>query len=177
MLVRLRSRGCGHETSARQDGWKRPDGLRLREAYTLRVDQIDLQRRFISVEGSKGHRGQVKPRTVPLKPALAERLRLYLRGRVGRIFSFWDGTPADLKKTTARLSARFSVLFAYARVDDFTEHDLRHEATCRWVELRTPAGGWVFSEIEVCRIMGWTDPKMMLRYTSLRGEDLAARLG
>ncbi len=152
-------------------------GLRLREAYTLRADQIDLQRRVIAVEGSKGHRGRIKPRTVPLKPALAERLRGYLRGRVGRIFSFWDGTPADLKKATARLSSRFASLFAYAKVEDFTEHDLRHEATCRWVELRTPGGGWVFSDIEVCRIMGWTDPKLMLRYASLRGEDLAARLG
>ena len=45
---------------------------------------------------------------------------------------------------------------------DFREHDLRHEATCRWVELRN-ATGWVFSEIEVCRIMGWSDTRMMLR--------------
>lgn len=152
-------------------------GLRLREAYTLRTDQVDLQRGVLAVEGTKGHRGVIKPRQVPLKPALATRLKDYLRGRVGRIFSFWDGTPGDLKKATARLSARFAVLFDYARVADFTEHDLRHEATCRWVELRSRDGrGWAFSDIEVCRIMGWRDPKMMLRYASLRGEDLAARL-
>ena len=91
----------------------------------------------------------------------------------------WDGddTPAALKRTTARLSARFTSAFAYAQVLDLTEHDLRHEATCRWVEMRRGAGGgWTFSDIAVCRIMGWTDPRMMLRYASLRGEDLAARL-
>jgi integrase len=151
-------------------------GMRLREAYRLRVDQVDLQRGLIAVEGSKGHRGQIKPRTVPLKPVLVDRLRAYLRGRVGRIFSYWDGTPAGLRKATSRLSSRFSTLFDYAKVPDFTEHDLRHEATCRWVELRGDKGGWIFSDIEICRIMGWSDPKMMLRYASLRGEDLAARL-
>ena len=76
----------------------------------------------------------------------------------------------------ARVSARFAVLFDYAQVPDFTAHDLRHEATCRWVELRSAGGGWLFSDVEICRIMGWSDPRMMLRYASLRGEDLAARL-
>jgi integrase len=152
-------------------------GLRLREAYTLRVDQFDLARGVLAVEGTKGHRGVIKPRQVPLKPALVAKLQAYLRGRVGRIFSFWDGTPADLKPTTSRLSSRFRALFDYAQLPDFTEHDLRHEATCRWVELRSRDGrGWAFSDIEVCRIMGWRDPKMMLRYASLRAEDLAARL-
>ena len=151
-------------------------GLRLREAYSLRVDQLDLPLRIIRVEGSKGHRGQIKPRTVPLGTAMAERLRAWCAGRIGRLFPFWDGTPEDLKPATARLSARFGVAFSYAGVDDLTEHDLRHESTCRWVELRDPRGGWAFSEIEVCRIMGWSDTKMMLRYASLRGEDLAVRM-
>jgi integrase len=151
-------------------------GLRLREAYRLRADQIDLQRGLIFVEGTKGHRGAEKPRTVPLRPSLVSLLRKYLHGRVGLIFPFWDGTPGDLKKATARLSARFAVLFAYAKVPDFTEHDLRHEATCRWVLLRDQAGRWVFSDVEICRIMGWASLDMMLTYASLRGEDLAARL-
>jgi integrase len=151
-------------------------GLRLREAYRLRVGQIDFARHVIAVDGSKGHRGQLKPRQVPMTPALEELLRAYCRGRVGLLFSFWDGREASLRATTSRLSARFASLFDYAQVPDFTEHDLRHEATCRWVELRSPGGGWMFSDLEVCRIMGWTDPRMMLRYASLRGEDLAARM-
>lgn len=151
-------------------------GLRLREAYRLRCDQVDLVRCVIAVEGSKGHRGHIKPRLVPIKPELERHLRDYMRGRIGRLFPFWDGREESLKQATARLSARFSVLFAYARVEDFTEHDLRHEATCRWVELRAPGGGWMFADLEICRIMGWSDPRMMLRYASLRGEDLAARM-
>lgn len=151
-------------------------GLRLREAYRLRVDQVDLKRGVIDVDGSKGHRGQAKPRHVPIKPELEKRLRAYCRGRVGLLFPFWDGRESTLRATTSRLSSRFAALFDFAQVPGLTEHDLRHEATCRWVELRSPAGGWVFSDLEVCRIMGWQDPRMMLRYASLRGEDLAARL-
>lgn len=150
-------------------------GLRLREAYRLRVDQFDATRGVLRVEGSKGHHGASKPRTVPLKREIRKRLVDWCEGRTGRIFSFWDGSDEDLKKCTARLSARFTSLFAYAMVPDFTEHDLRHEACCRWVLLKGDRG-WLFNEIEICKIMGWTDTKMMLRYASLRGEDLADRL-
>lgn len=151
-------------------------GIRLREAYTLRVDQVDLQKRLLHVEGTKGHRGVLKPRFVPLKPVMVDLLDDWCRDRVGLLFPFWNGAPEELKRTTGRLSARFSKLFEYANVDDFNEHDLRHEATCRWVTLRTSNGQWVFSDVEVCRLMGWTDTKMMLRYASLRGEDLSSRL-
>lgn len=152
-------------------------GLRLSEAYRLRVDQVDLVRWVLHVEGSKGNRGAAKPRTVPLVPALRAPLAAWCQGRVGRLFPFWDGTPEDRPKCTARLSSRFATLFDYAGVKDCTEHDLRHESTCRWLTLRNAAGHWVFSEVEVCKIMGWTRSDMMLRYASLRGEDLSARLG
>lgn len=151
-------------------------GLRLFEAYRLRVDSIDLAQNIINVEGSKGHRGHIKPRVVPIKPVLRGPLREWCAGRVGLVFAFWDGSPEERVRTSNRLSNRFAAMFAYADVTDFTEHDLRHEATCRWFELRN-ATGWVFSEIEVCRIMGWSDTRMALRYASLRGSDLSARLG
>ena len=152
-------------------------GMRLREAYRLRVDQVDLERRIINVEGSKGHRGVIKPRIVPIGTDLAKQLRTWNRGRVGLLFPFWNGDADELDRTSHRLSVRFGKLFEYAGVEDMSEHDLRHEATCRWVQMRDPKrGGWMFSEIEICRIMGWTDTKMMLRYASLRGEDLAARM-
>jgi integrase len=152
-------------------------GLRLSEAYRLRVDQVDTQRWVLNVEGSKGHRGLIKPRVVPLVLGLRQPLADWCRGRIGRLFDFWDGTPEDRPRASGRLSSRFATLFDYAGVGDFKEHDLRHEATCRWVVLRRPDGHWVFSETEICKIMGWKDMRMMLRYASLRGEDLSARLG
>lgn len=151
-------------------------GMRLSEAYKLRVDQLDLPRRVARIEGSKGARGQTRPRVVPLRPGLADQLQAYCEGRIGLLFPYWDGSKEDARRASGRLSQRFHTLFAYAGVDGFTEHDLRHEATCRWFTLRDERGAWVFSDLEICRIMGWTSTQMALRYASLRGEDLAARL-
>lgn len=151
-------------------------GLRLFEAYRLTVAAIDLTTNIINVDGSKGHRGVIKPRVVPIKKELREPLRAWCAGRVGLIFPYWNGSTEDRKKTQGRLTQRFAGLFDYAQVPDFTEHDLRHHAACLWFEMRRPDGQWVFSDIEVCRIMGWTDTRMALRYASLRGEDLSNRL-
>ena len=151
-------------------------GLRMKEAYTLRVSQIDWARGFINVEGSKGHRGAAKPRTVPLKTGIAAELRAWCAVRVGLVFSYWDGDKATMKRTTNQLTSRFRSLFRHAGVPDMKEHDLRHEACCRWFELRGKDGRWVFSDVEICKIMGWSDYSMVLRYASLRGEDLSSRL-
>lgn len=151
-------------------------GMRLFEAFRLRIDSIDLEHNFIRVDGSKGHGGEIKPRLVPIKKNLREPLRRRCKGRDGLLFSYWDGAKETRVKASSKLSRRFGNLFDYAKVENFTEHDLRHEAACRWFSLRDKRG-WVYSEIEVCRIMGWKDTRMALRYTSLRGEDLSSRLG
>lgn len=93
------------------------------------------------------------------------------------IFPWWDGDPESLDLISARLSRRFAILFAYAECDDLTEHDLRHEATCRWYEMRRPDGAWLFREAEIEKIMGWAPGSSMgSRYASFRAEDLAGRL-
>ena len=155
----------------------RETGLRLQEAYTLRRQQVDLVRGLIHVEGSKGHRGARKPRMVPMRPALVTLLTAYCKGREGLLFpTLWDGTPGGRRETKSRLVARFTTLFAYAKVADFTEHDLRHCACCDWYEMRNAQGHWTFSDIEIAKIMGWSSLKMCLRYASFRGEDLSSRL-
>lgn len=149
-------------------------GLRLSEAFKLRWDQIFLDSRIAKIAGSKGHRGSVKLRTVPLRRELVDWFTE--RQGTGLVFSFWDGTKEDVKKASKRLTLRFGKLFEYAGLKDITEHDLRHEACCRWFELRGVDGRWLFSDVEICKIMGWSDYSMILRYASLRGEDLAKRL-
>lgn len=152
-------------------------GIRLFEAYRMRVENIDFKINVINVEGSKGHRGVIKPRIVPIKPELRAPLRDFCAGRGdGLVFCYWDGDVASRKRTQGKLTQRFLSLFDYAEVPDFSEHDLRHEATCRWFELRNERG-WIFSEIEICKIMGWSNFDLAIRYASLRGEDLSSRLG
>lgn len=151
-------------------------GMRLKEAYTLRVDQVDLQAKVIRAKKSKLWHDKVAYKDVPIQPALYKALAAQVQGKVGLVFPFWDGVEPE-RKATNRLSQAFARAFAYAGCVGLTEHDLRHEATCRWLELRDRSGQWMFRSEEVHRIMGWSpNSKMAARYASFRGESLAARM-
>lgn len=149
-------------------------GLRLREAYSLRAWQIDLDKKTINVGESKRKKGRQVPITPGVYPAL-----VFLKDGKGDddlVFPWWPGDRKDLDRVTSRLSRAFARLFEYANCKDLTEHDLRHEATCRWVLLKDRRGNWIYRDNEICKIMGWSDPRQMLRYASLRGSDLSNRL-
>ena len=151
-------------------------GMRSFEVYRLRVESIDFAKNIIRVDGSKGHRGAEKPRHVVIRPELRAPLREFCKGRAsGLVFGYWDGQADTRQKVAGRLTQRFLSLFAYAEVPDFSEYDLRHEAACRWFALRNDRG-WVFSELEICRMMGWASFDLAIRYASLRAEDLSARM-
>lgn len=186
-------------------GWQRPDrerglmlvggnallamfllivnsGLRLREAYTLRRNQVDMEGKVLLVQNSKQWRGKVTFREVPMRQEVHRALGDYLATRHllpgAYMFPFLDedgGIP--LAKCSGRLSARYRIAFEYAGCRDLREHDLRHEATCRWLELKDARGQWMFRLEEVNRIMGWAaNSTMAQRYASFRGSDLAQRL-
>ena len=57
-----------------------------------------------------------------------------------------------------------------AGISDLHLHDLRHEATTRLFELG-------LNIMEVSAITGHKDLKMLKRYTHLKAEDLALKLG
>ena len=157
-------------------------GIRLKEAYTLRRNQIDMGEKVIRVQSSKQWRGKVVFRDVPMRPEVHEALSVYLSTRAmlpqAWLFPFMDEEPGiDIKTVSQRLSFRFKLAFEYAGVFGLREHDLRHEATCRWLEMRDATGNWMFRQEEVNRIMGWSaNSTMAQRYASFRGADLAARM-
>lgn len=157
-------------------------GLRLKEAYTLRRNQIDMNEKVIRVQSSKQWRGKVVFRDVPMRPEVHEALSAYLSTRAmlpqAWLFPFMDEEPdLDIKTVSQRLSFRFKLAFEYAGVFGLREHDLRHEATCRWLEMRDATGNWMFRPEEVNRVMGWSaNSTMAQRYASFRGADLAARM-
>lgn len=186
-------------------GWQRPDrprglvltggnallvmflliaysGLRLREAYRLRREQIDLDRKVINVQSTKLWRGKIAFRDVPMRTEVHKALAGYLSTRHllpgAYLFPFLDEDGGlDLITCTARLSSRYRIAFEYAGCEDLKEHDLRHEATCRWLELKDSRGNWMFRLEEVNRIMGWKPGSAMAaRYASFRGSELAERL-
>lgn len=155
-------------------------GLRLREAYRLRAEDVNLDLRTIHVAWSKTGAA----RDVPIVPDLYRMLEWRVStakkaaGQQTPIFPWWDGTDdrKALDRITSRLSRAFGRVFAYAGCNGLTEHDLRHEATCRWVLMRDRDGRWMFRSEEVMRITGHEDPRVFMRYVSLRGSDLADRL-
>ena len=152
-------------------------GMRSFEVYRMRIEKIDFSINVIHVEGSKGHRGAIKPRDVPIRKELRVPLREFCAGRKsGLVFSYWDGSADTRDLVKGRLTQRFLSLFEYAQVPDFSQHDLRHEATCRWYELRNEKGSWALETIHIAKIMGWSNFDLALRYASLRGEDLSALL-
>lgn len=157
-------------------------GLRLREAYRLKRSHVELDSKVLRVQSSKQWRGKIAWRDVPMRPEVHAALVTYLSTRsmlpAADLFPFQTEEPGlTPTRVTQRLSDRFRVAFAYAGCDDLREHDLRHEATCRWFELRDAGGGWMFRSEEVNRVMGWAPGSAMAqRYASFRGEDLALRL-
>jgi integrase len=150
--------------------------MRMREIYTLTVDQIDLPGKTIRLERTKnGDRRAVPigPRAMPLLTRAWEALEAVRLE--GRVFPFWDGSldKKRLAETTSDLSRRFSRVFRAVGSDDLRFHDTRHEAVCRWV-LEAPQP---LSSEFLARAAGMKDARTRQRYLSLRGSELAAMLG
>jgi integrase len=157
-------------------------GLRLREAYTLKRSQIDLENKVMTVQSTKQWRGKVVYRSVPMRQEVHRALVAYLSTRSllpgARMFPFMDEEGAhSLTVVSQRLSARYRIAFEYAGCHDLREHDLRHEATCRWLEMKGADGNWLFRLEELNKFMGWSAGSTMAqRYASFRGSDLAQRI-
>jgi len=157
-------------------------GLRLKEAATLKRSQVDMDIKVIRAQSSKQWRGKVAFRDVPISPTVHKALTEYLETRAmlpnAWLFPFMEEDGVKSYTTVSnRLSARFRVAFEYMEIIDLHEHDLRHEATCRWLEMRGAGGSFLFRLEEVNRIMGWAPGSAMAhRYASFRAEDMAAKL-
>jgi integrase len=129
-------------------------GMRRGELLSMRWEHIDLGRRVVSIPMTKTG----EPRTIPLTPAAVELLRS-LAGTLGPVLSV---SPVGLGLSWSRLCKRLGV-------EDLHWHDWRHEALSRFFELG-------LSLPEVALISGHKDPRMLMRYTHLRPEDVARKL-
>lgn len=153
--------------------------MRLREMYTLSIDQVDLAGRTVALEKTKN--GDKRP--VPLSTVAVAAIKRYQslvaageRGMAGFsfdggwLFPWWDGDKAALGKVSRKLSNQFSRVFDAAGCPDLIFHDLRHEATSRLYEKTT------LTDLQIAKITGHKTLAVLRRYANLRGSDLAARL-
>ncbi|VVD91324.1 integrase [Pandoraea horticolens] len=131
--------------------------MRMGEIVHLDWSRIDLERQSAYLSETKTG----VPRGVPLSTRAVEILvRLGVRNR-GRVFR--GLTENALRHAYARAVER-------AGIKNLTFHDLRHEATSRIVEKG-------LTMLEVATITGHKDLRMLQRYTHLRTQDLAKKLG
>eukprot|EP00456_Euglypha_rotunda_P062649 TRINITY_DN5279_c0_g3_i14.p1 TRINITY_DN5279_c0_g3~~TRINITY_DN5279_c0_g3_i14.p1 ORF type:complete len:375 (+),score=70.46 TRINITY_DN5279_c0_g3_i14:490-1614(+) len=149
--------------------------MRMREMFTLTLDQVDLAKRTAFLDKTKNG----DKRQVPLSSVAVATLTAYLEVRIEAgakggdvLFPWWNGdtSPTKLDRTSDYLSKLYIGIFEAATCVDLKFHDLRHEATSRLFEKTT------LSETQIMKITGHKSHRMMMRYANLRGSDLAARL-
>lgn len=154
--------------------------MRLREMYTLTMDQVDFGRRTIFLDKTKNG----SKRQVPMSSVAVGVLKEYLEVRVipeghpaNALFPWWDGSTSEsvLGDVTDSLSKLFHNnrspgIFDVAGCVDLKFHDLRHHAVSTFFERTN------LSETEIMKISGHRSHRMMMRYANLRGSAMAEKL-
>ncbi len=145
--------------------------MRMREMYTLEVQQINFEKRTIFLDKTKNG----DKRQVPMSKPAFDLLRDYIEERdLDRYLfpEFFDGSYsiAALRKNTSRISREWGRVFEHAECSDFNFHDTRHEATSRIYERTT------LSDLQIAKITGHKTLEMLKRYANLRGSNLSSQL-
>ena len=131
--------------------------LRIKVSTGLLWENVDLKKRTAHLPQTKNG----EARTVPLSSRAVAVLEALPRDQDdGRVFgTTYEGIHQAFVRACKRAS-----------IDDLRFHDLRHEATSRLFEKG-------FNPMEVSAITGHKTLQMLKRYTHLRAEDLAKRMG
>lgn len=132
-------------------------GMRQGELLSLTRKNIDLERRVAILPDTKNG----SERIVPLSTSAVEVIQNSPTRISGRLFPALSASHA---------SHTFKRLCGDAEVDGLRFHDLRHEATSRLFEKG-------LGIMEVAAITGHKTLGMLQRYTHLKAEDLAKKLG
>jgi integrase len=131
--------------------------MRQGELLALEWRMVDRKRRIAMLEITKN--GEARP--VPLS---------------SRALAALDGLPASIKGKVIPLQKQtlyraFKNACKRAGIDNFTWHDLRHEALSRLAERGD------FNMVEMAAVSGHKTLQMLKRYTHLQAENLARKLG
>ncbi|WP_211453879.1 tyrosine-type recombinase/integrase [Collimonas antrihumi] len=151
--------------------------MRLGELLRLSWIDVDLDKRVALLRDTKNG----DARQVPLSTAVIAALEPLPRNEDDpRVFWHWKASDS-IQATWRRAIKRAQELYEKncremeSKADsdflkNFRFHDLRHEAASRLFELG-------FNPMEVAAITGHKTLQMLKRYTHLRAEDLAKRMG
>ena len=130
--------------------------MRRGEILAMRWEHVNLERQFVHLPDSKTG----EARDVPLSSRAVAVLKNLPRSLDGQVFP----------KSAESVKQAFERAREKAEMRDFHFHDLRHEATSRLFER-----GW--NIMEVAAVTGHKDLQSLKRYTNLKAEDLAKKMG
>ncbi|HLH79604.1 MAG TPA: tyrosine-type recombinase/integrase [Chthonomonas sp.] len=140
-------------------------GMRIREALSLNVEDVDIRSKEVFIRHGKGNKGRV----VPISPRCFRALVSYIKTRE-RVS---DSDPLFVSERGARMAVitaekLFDVLGAKAKITGkrVSPHTMRH--TFAILFLRN--GG---RQLPLMKILGHTSLAMTNRYVQLAGADMA----
>ena len=142
--------------------------MRKSEITSLTREQINLEKRTILLTDTKNN----SVRTVPLTNNAYQAIKEVLAHPIRPIDTnlIFPGEPGrDGKRKPYVINRVWPQAMKRAEIEGLRFHDLRHEATSRFVE----AG---LSDQEVASITGHKSMQMLRRYTHLRTEDLVSKI-
>lgn len=142
--------------------------MRKGEILSLTLSQINLEKRTIFLKDTKNN----DVRTVPLMNDAYDVVvaAINFPMRTGDTDLLFYGEPGkEGLRNSYIINKVWANILDNAEMEDFRFHDLRHEATSRFVE----AG---LSDQQVSAITGHKSMQMLKRYTHLRNEDLVSLL-
>lgn len=138
-------------------------GMRMGELLSLEWGDVSAARMEIAIRG-----GKTGSRTVPLSQAALDTLRGLPRAS-GLVFRR-EGPLGPEPLKVQRVSQRFALAAAKAKLRDVRFHDLRHT----FASWKVQAGHDLY---RIQRILGHKGPQMTQRYAQLRTEDLRSVVG
>lgn len=143
-------------------------GVRRGEIINLTRKDINMSKRTITLKDTKNHSIRTVPLTEKAHKTLREALKFKIRPADTKLIFFGEpGRTGERKPYT--INRVWSQALKRAEIENLKFHDLRHEATSRFVE----AG---LSDQQVASITGHKSMQMLRRYTHLRSEDLVSQI-
>ncbi len=130
-------------------------GMRSGEIVGLTWDRVHLKKQFVHLDITKNGAA----RDVPLSKR-AVKLLESMRG---------VSEPQVFHLTDATRDALFRKARKAAGLEGFTFHDLRHSAATHLAQR--------LHALDLCKVLGWKDPKKALIYYNPTATDIAGRLG
>jgi integrase len=147
-----------------------PHGLRRNELLHLTCGDIDLRSEQITIRNAKGRNGG-KTRTVMMSADLSHAVQRYVeeRTRAGRLCTaFLVSATRDCGIGVSTIR-RFCAQLSTATGVRFSPHMLRHTTA----NVLRVAG---VNDKTICAQLGWSDPRMLQRYSHVEDAERAAAM-